>query len=172
MKELPATAEYDRVRCEDAWVGVYTDGTPVRLLPQSVSDAMRDELLARIRELKTALVHAKSRAYTELRHRANEAENALDAIATMLGMMEAEAEGTISPGELRRRIEALQCCATCANWAPQSFCAHGGVCFADAVADADDSGQYSSLITSDAQDACHFTPSRLRPRSASQEKAP
>ena len=57
MKELPATAEYDRVRREDAWTGVYTDGTPVRLLPQSVSDAMRDELLAYISDLRTALAH-------------------------------------------------------------------------------------------------------------------
>jgi len=54
---LSATGEYDRVRREDAWTGVYTDGTPVRLLPQSVADAMRDELLAYIADLRTALAH-------------------------------------------------------------------------------------------------------------------
>jgi hypothetical protein len=73
MSELPATGEYDRVRREDAWVGVYSDGTPVRLLPQSVADAMRDELLDRIRELEAALVRAKFQAYNELRHRADRA---------------------------------------------------------------------------------------------------
>ena len=57
MSELRATDEYDRVRREDAWAGVYTDGTPVRLLPQTVSDAMRDELLAYIADLRTALAH-------------------------------------------------------------------------------------------------------------------
>jgi hypothetical protein len=54
-KSLPATEEYDRVRREDAWAGVYTDGTPVRLLPQTVSDAMRDELQDRVYKLEEEL---------------------------------------------------------------------------------------------------------------------
>ena len=145
MSDLPATDEYDRVRREDAWAGAYTDGTPVRLLPQSVADAMRDELLGKISDLKAALGRAKCRAYTELRHRADRAEQALDGVAALLGIN--PEEEVVELPELRRRIEALQCCATCEHWDRDA-----GECAADPM---DTRSWHASSY-----DVCRYTPSR------------
>ena len=148
-KGLPATEEYDRVRRADAWAGVYTDGTPVRLLPQTVSDAMRDELLDRVKDLEAALVRAKFQSYNELRHRADEAEEALDTIAAMLGID--ASRGTVNLAEVRRRIGSLQYCSTCAHWS-----AEDNQCAADPM---DSRSWYCSTYS-----YCRYTPSRWQPR--------
>jgi hypothetical protein len=90
------------------------------------------------------------------RERADEAERALDAVAAVLGMAEAEAEGTISLEELRQRIEVLQRCATCFHFGWQGMddgCAAGVVLSRDGYLDSCRPG-----------DACHFSPSRWRSR--------
>jgi len=146
---LPATDEYNRFVREDAFTGLYPDGTPFKLLPQSVSDTMRDELLDRVRGLEAELVRAKFKAYNELRHRADRAEEALDTLATMLGIDPEEEE--VELPELQRRIESLQYCATCAHWS-----AEDNECTVNPM---DSRSWHRSMYSH-----CHYTPSRWKMR--------
>ena len=47
LGDCPRTEEYARIPYEDGWVGVYCDGTPVRLIPSSLADAALLELAGR-----------------------------------------------------------------------------------------------------------------------------
>jgi uncharacterized protein YicC (UPF0701 family) len=114
--------------------------------------AMLEERIHELESCREAEV-AQAR-YERAEARVVELEDALDAVAALLGMAEAGAKGTISLDELRRRIESLQYCATCAHWsAEDNQCA------------ADPTGSRSWYCST--YSYCRYTPSRWQPRSVS-----